>query len=127
MSDGILNPNQRTALRTLLTELRSSANYGYRIRQGKNWFAQCSSSEDAVALTGQIRKTMGVAEMIKNDRLPNNLMENDLLQDFIMFVDAEATKNWTQPYSTEIADLIIEGFVEAANSTVGQPALDKSR
>lgn len=124
MNDEILSPNQRNALRTLLTELRSTAMYGYHKRQGINWFAQCAKGDDAIALTRQLRRTYGVADLIKNDRLPDALMDNDVMQDFIMFVDGEATKNWTQPYSTDIADLIIEGFIEAANSTVGQPAED---
>lgn len=123
MSDEILNTQQRDAIGTLLTELRSEISHGYRRRQGENWLMQRALKGDSMELAEEIRCHDDVEELIKNDDLPDSLIRNEAMQDFIGFVDAEATRNWTQPYDTETADLIIEGFIEAARSAGARPAM----
>lgn len=126
MSDEILNTEQRTAIGVLLTELRSEVSYGYRRRQGENWFVQRAMKGDTVELAEVLCQTPGVADRIKNDDLPDALIDNEAMQDFITYVDMEATRNWTQPYDIEVADMIIEGFMDAASATGARVAQSRS-
>lgn len=126
MSDEILNTEQRTAIGVLLTELRSEVSYGYRRRQGENWFVQRAIKGDTVELAASLCQIADVADRMKNDDLPDDLVDNEAMQDFITYVDMEATRNWTQPYDIEVADMIIEGFMDAANATGARVAQSRT-
>ncbi|MCB1342611.1 MAG: hypothetical protein KDK24_16390 [Pseudooceanicola sp.] len=118
MNDEVLNTEQRQAIGTLLSELRADSTHGFRWRQGESWFAQRVGRGDTGRLVAVLTRTGDAVDRIKNEDLPDELLDDTAMLDFLGFVDAEASRNWTQAYDIAAADLIIEGFVDAARAGV---------
>lgn len=95
-----------------------------RERQGRKRFSKWAHDTRDSNLVSRFAKLEGAKARLASDDLPDEFLCCAAMQDFIGFVDREASANWTAVYDTATADAIFSGFVTAALAAAGED-LDK--
>lgn len=109
--------SETQGLRELLAEVRTSFPPEFRRRQGKQWYEHWKSRAKNQSLVKRLSTEESIARMLLEDNPSDELLNCETLHNFLAFVDTEATGDWTTDYDTSISDLIMEGFLLAANDS----------
>lgn len=91
-----------------------------RERQGRKRFSKWAHDTRDSNLVSRFAKLEGAKFKLASDDLPDEFLCCAAMQDFIGFVDREASANWTAVYDTATADAIFSGFVTAALAAAGE-------
>lgn len=91
-----------------------------RERQGRKRFGQWAHDTHDTDLINRFAELDTAEALLAYDDLPDEFLRCVAMQDFIGFVDREASANWTADYDTSIADAIFAGFVAAAMAAAGE-------
>ncbi|MDU9006809.1 hypothetical protein [Sedimentitalea todarodis] len=98
----------------LAADLHDRKLHDIRERQGRKRFHQWACNTRDIDLIGRFAKLDTAETRLASDDLPDEFLGCAAMQDFIGFVDREASADWTSDYDTSIADAIYSGFVAAA-------------
>ncbi|KMK66431.1 hypothetical protein [Puniceibacterium sp. IMCC21224] len=101
----------------LLAEVRTSFPPEFRRRQGKQWFDHWKSRVKDRSLISKLANDESDARLFYEVTPSEEYLSCDTMDAFLTFVDIEATGDWTADYDLSISDLIIEGFLVAANES----------
>lgn len=100
----------------LAAELHDRKQADFRERQGRRRFVQWANSTGDDALVGRFADLEDARERLSCDTLPDIFLACPAMQDFIGFVDGQASRNWSADYDTSVADSIFDGFVAEART-----------
>ncbi|MEY8830743.1 hypothetical protein AB9K34_20415 [Sedimentitalea sp. XS_ASV28] len=108
-----LGRETRTHL-ALAADLHDRKQSDMRERQGRRRFQQWARDTRYAELIASFAQMDNAAARLGSDDLPDRFLACTAMQDFIGFVDREASANWTADYDTSVADAIFSGFVAEA-------------
>lgn len=101
-------------IKTLAADLHGTKRFDYRNRQGRQRFHQWARSTHDSNLVQEFVIIENAADLLCSDMLPDMFLNCPAMQDFIGFVDAEASQDWSVEYDITIADAIFSGFAAQA-------------
>lgn len=113
----------------LAAELHDRKLTDIRERQGRNRFTQWASDTKNTELVSRFAMLDRTQVRLASDDLPEDFLRCAAMQDFIGFVDREASRNWSADYDISIADSIYAGFVaqaQAVADTIADSAEDQT-
>lgn len=116
----LTQPREAKAHLALAADLHDRKLNDIRERQGRKRFNQWATDTRDSNLVRRFAKLDTAKACLASDDLPDEFLCCAAMQDFIGFVDREASANWTAEYDTSIADAIYSGFVAAALAAVGE-------
>ncbi|WP_424984586.1 hypothetical protein [Microbulbifer sp. S227A] len=100
----------------LAADLHDRKQSDMRERQGRRRYNQWARDTRDPGLVDRFARLDRAMARLAADDLPERFLDCAAMQEFIGFVDREASGNWSADYDTMIADAIFSGFVAEAQS-----------